>query len=225
MNYIGHGIYTYKEASHLTGVSVIKLRRWVEGYRRNDSDNIILPLFNSDYQKINSKQVLSFLDIIEILFIKAFHEYRISIQTIRVAVNRASKLLKSEHPFAMKKFYTDGKTIIARIAKESGSTELIDLLKKQYQFVEIVLPTLYECIDFNHYEIAEKWWPNGKNAGVVVDPSRNFGKPIINDINISTQLIFDLYESGHSIEDIMDWYNIDYKYIKIALNFEKGMIA
>lgn len=225
MNYIGHGIYTYKEASHLTGISVAQLRRWIEGYKRNKADNVVLPLVNSDYPKIDSKQVMSFLDIIEILFIKAFHEYGLSFQTIRMAVNRASKLLESEHPFAMKKFYTDGKTILARIAKESDSPELIDLIKKQFQLDDIVLPTLYECIDFDHYEIAERWWPNGRDAGVVIDPNRNFGKPIINDINVSTQLIVDLHNSGHSVEDIIDWYDIDQKYIEIALKFEKEIPA
>ena len=48
------------------------------------------------------------------------------------------------------------KTILARIAKESYSPELIDLLKKQFQLDDIVLPTLYECIDFDHYEITWK---------------------------------------------------------------------
>ena len=225
MNYIGNGLYTYKDVSHLTGLSVFKIRRWSEGYTRTDSRNEIQPVFDSDYDKIDSKKVLSFLDIIEILFIKAFHQYGISIQTIRVAIESASKLLNSEHPFAMKKIYTDGKTIIAKIAKESDSIELIDLLKKQYQFADIILPTLYECIDFNHYEIAEKWWPLGRDSGVVIDPARSFGKPIIDDINISTELIMDLYNSDHSKEDISDWYDIDLRYIQMAINFEKRLVA
>ena len=225
MNYIGNGLYTYKDVSHLTGLSVFKIRRWSEGYKRSDSNNEIQPVFDSDYDKIDSKKVLSFLDIIEILFIKAFHQYGISIQTIRVAIESASKLLNSEHPFAMKKIYTDGKTIIAKIAKESDSIELIDLLKKQYQFADIILPTLYECIDFNHYEIAEKWWPLGRDSGVVIDPARSFGKPIIDDINISTELIMDLYNSDHSKEDISNWYDIDLKYIEMAVDFEKRLVA
>ncbi len=225
MNYIGNGLYTYKEVSHLTGLSLIKIRRWSEGYKRSDSNNEIQPVFDSDYDKIDSKKVLSFLDIIEILFIKAFHQYGISIQTIRVAIESASRLLNSEHPFAMKKIYTDGKTIIAKIAKESDSIELIDLLKKQYQFAEIILPTLYECIDFNNYEIAEKWWPLGKDSGIVIDPSRNFGKPIIDDINVSTEMIMDLYNSGHTKKDISDWYDIDLKYIDMAIDFEMRLVA
>ena len=225
MDYIGHGIYTYKEASHLTGISNNTLRRWIEGYSVKKSQSKIPPVFSGDYNKIDSTQILSFLDIIEVLFIKSFHGYGIGLQTIRIAIRQASKLLDSRHPFAMRKFYTDGHTILAKIVQNTNSVDLLDLIKKQYQLVDIVLPTLYECIDFNNYDIAEKWWPLGKDFGIVVDPERNFGKPIIDDINIGTQLIMDLYSSGHSKEDIVDWYDIDLKYVNMALQFEKRLAA
>lgn len=225
MNYIGNGIYTYKEASELTNLSTGSLRRWVEGYERSNSKTAVTPMLHSDYHKIESKQVISFLDLIEILFIKAFHDYGISLQSIRFAVQRASKLLKSEHPFAMKKFYTDGKTIMAKITRDAESLDLVDLIKMQYQIVDFILPNLYECIDFDNFDFAERWWPKGKKSGIVVDPGRNFGHPIIDEINISTNLIQELFDSGHSIEDIMEWYDIDLKYIKMALDFQKRNIA
>lgn len=225
MKYIGNGIYTYKEASQLTNLSTGALRRWVEGYKHSNSNSKVTPMLNSDYQKIESKQVISFLDLIEIIFIKAFHDYGISLQSIRFAVKRASKLLNSDHPFAMKKFYTDGKTIMAIITKDAKSQDLIDLIKKQYQIVDFILPGLYECIDFDNFDFAEKWWPKGKKSGIVVDPGRNFGHPIIDEVNISTSLIQELYDSGHSVDDIMEWYDIEPKYINMALNFQKRNIA
>ena len=220
MNYIGNGLYTYTEVSHLTGITVSRIRRWSEGYTRSDSKNEIEAVFETDYRKIESKKVLSFLDVIEILFIEAFNKYGIPIQTIRKAIERASLLLGSDHPFAMKKIYTDGKSILAHIAKESQAEELIDLIKKQYQFSDIILPTLYECLDFSNYEIAEKWWPFGKDSGIVVDPQRNFGKPIIDDLNVSIETIVDLVKSKHTIEEIVDWYEIDKKYVEMALEGE-----
>lgn len=125
----------------------------------------------------------------------------------------------------MKKIYTDGKSILAHIARESDTQELIDLIWKQYQFTEIVLPTLYECIDFNHYEVAERWWPLGREKGVVVDPARNFGKPIIDRINISVDLILDLYRSGHGVEAISDWYEIDKEHVELAISFNERLSA
>lgn len=225
MNYLGNGIYSYGEASIITGVTYNTLRRWIEGYRRTDSGNPISPIFESDYQKIDDKKALSFMDVIEILFIKSFHSYGLSVQLIRKAVDRAALLLSSQHPFAIKKFYTDGKTILARIAKESEMPELIDLIKKQYQFDEIVLPELYECIDFGKYDIAERYWPEGKNKNIVIDPKINFGKPTIYGSNIPIQTLTDLYKSGQTRQDLAEWYDIDIKDVELAIYFENKNVA
>jgi uncharacterized protein (DUF433 family)/DNA-binding transcriptional MerR regulator len=225
VEYIGNGIYTYSEASKITGINAGTLRRWLEGYNSPNSDKVISPIFRSDYKKVHSKKVLSFLDLIEILFIKSFRKHGLSMPLIRKAVNRASKLLSSSHPFAMKKFYTDGKTILARIAKESHMPELIDLITNQYQFDPIVFPELYECIDFNDYEIAERWWPEGKDNYIMVDPNINFGKPSISSANIPTNTIYELYTAGHSIDELADWYDVSFKDIESAIGYENKEAA
>lgn len=225
MNYIGKGIYTYTEASLITGVKSYTLRRWIEGYSRNKTNQKISPIFPSDFDKIEAKKALSFMDVIEILFIKAFHGYGLSLQTIREAVERASLLLATNHPFAIKKFYTDGNTILARIAKESDLPQLIDLIKKQYQFDEIVLPELYECIDFDKYDIAERYWPEGKGKNIIIDPKINLGNPSLFGSNVPIKTINDLYNSGQTITELSEWYDIDKKDIEIAINFENKNVA
>jgi len=167
---------------------------------------------------------VSFLDLVELLFINAFHSRKVSLQSIRIAVNRASLLLKTDHPFAMKKFYTDGKTILAEITRGNGSN-LVDLIKQQYQISEIVLPSLYNCIDFRTYEVAQRYWPLGKERGIVIDPSRNFGKPILNELNVSINTISDLLQNGHSEDEISEWYEIPPKYIELTKEYELRMSA
>lgn len=227
MEYIGKGIYTINDAQKLTGISKYKISRWTNGYTyKKNSINIAVPsVYNNDYDEIESHKAISFLDLIEILFINSFEKYKISLQSIRKAATYASKILKTKHPFAKKAFYTDGKTILARIADENNDPELLDLLKKQYQIDSIIMPHLYKCIDFNKYELAEKWWPLGKENGIVVDPSRNFGKPIINNYNIRIETIIDLYKAGHSIDEIAEWYEIDKSSINSALHFNSNKCA
>jgi uncharacterized protein (DUF433 family)/DNA-binding transcriptional MerR regulator len=227
VEYLGHGIYTYKEASLITGVRVQTIRRWIEGYKNSNSKRTEQkpPLFPSDYSKIGEVKALSFMDIIEILFIKAFQKYGLSTQRIRKAVERASVLLSSPHPFAEKVFYTDGKTILARIAEESDMPDLIDLINKQYQFDPIVLPELYKCIDFNDYDIAERYWPEGRNVDIVIDPKINFGKPSIFGPNIPIYTLYDLYKKGQSIEELAGWYDVDEKVVASALKYEDKKVA
>ncbi len=160
------------------------------------------------------------MDLIEILFIKSFKKYGLSVQLIRIAIERASKLLSTSHPFAVKIFYTDGKTILARIASDSEMPDLIDLLKKQYQFDSIVLPELYECIDFNSYDVAERFWPEGKNNNIVIDPKINFGKPSIYGPNIPVLTLFQLVKSGQTLKELSEWYDIDEEKIRKAIEYE-----
>jgi uncharacterized protein (DUF433 family)/DNA-binding transcriptional MerR regulator len=225
MDYIGNGIYTYKEAAEITGINPNTIRRWIEGYQRTDSNSPISPIFQSDYAKIESKKALSFMDVIEILFIKSFQKYGLSIQLIRKAVEKASLILSSQHPFAMKKFYTDGKTILARIARESEIPELVDLIRRQYQFDTIVLPGLYECIDFNRYEIAERYWPQGKKSNIFIDPNINFGKPSLLGSDVPVNTILDFFTQGQSKIEIANWYDISIRDVELAISFGKRNAA
>jgi uncharacterized protein (DUF433 family) len=51
------------------------------------------------------------------------------------------------------------------------------------------------------------------------------GQPILNKYNIRTELIYDLYKTEHSINEIGDWYELDKIAIEAAIDFEKGMVA
>jgi uncharacterized protein (DUF433 family)/DNA-binding transcriptional MerR regulator len=227
MNYFGKGIYTVSTASKILKINPQKIRRWINGYtyQKNMEQHSSKPLVKTDFKYDQNDVIISFLDLLELLFINTFIQYGVNIRKIRQAVLFASKTLNTSHPFAIKKIYTDGKSIFARMAKEENDTSLINLINRQFQLDKIVEPTLFECIDFNKYDQAEKWWPMGKGKNIVLDPARNFGQPILNSYNIRTELIFDLYKSNHSIEEIREWYEVDNDSIRSAIDFEKGFVA
>jgi uncharacterized protein (DUF433 family)/DNA-binding transcriptional MerR regulator len=227
MEYLGKGIYTIKEASKILKINPQKMRRWIKGYTyyKDTNEYTSLPLFHTEFKYDSADVVISFLDLAELLFINTFLECGVSIHTIRKAALAASELLQISHPFAIKKIYTDGKSIFAKIAEEDKDTSLIDLINKQFQLDKIVEPLLYERIDFNTYDHAERWWPLGRENNIVVDPSRNLGQPILNNYNIRTELIYELYTNNHSIDEISEWYEIDTNSIHNAIDFEQGLVA
>ncbi|MDR0512965.1 MAG: DUF433 domain-containing protein [Treponema sp.] len=226
MRYIGKGIYTVPAASKILGMDAKRIRRWISGYvyHRNTERHLVKPLIKTEFG-FDDDVIISFLDLMELLFIKNFIHRGVRIQKIRKAAAAASDLLKTPHPFALRKIFTDGKEIFAKIAKEDNDTSLLDLGNKQFQFEEILEPLLYECIDFDNYDLAEKWWPNGKNGGIVLDPARNMGQPIIDNHNVRTELIYELYRAKHSIDEISDWYELDKIAIEAAIGFEQGLVA
>jgi uncharacterized protein (DUF433 family) len=227
MEFIGKGIYTISDIHTITNISLSKITRWVNGYTyyRKGKRRDIPPVYKKDFDTVNAKRIASFLDLIELLFISSFEKYGFSLQNIRKAADGAAKLLNTTHPFAKKCFFTDGRTILIKIAEKDNIPELLDLLKGQYQMEPIVNQFLFECLDFDKYDLAEKWWPLGKASRIVVDPKRNFGKPIINDKNIRIDTIYDLYHRNKSVDEIAEWYEIDTKTINEAVQFYKRNIA
>jgi uncharacterized protein (DUF433 family) len=185
----------------------------------------LTPLFKTEFEYDSNDVVISFLDLVELLFISNFINNGISIQKIRKAAISASKFLNTTHPFAVRKMYTDGKSIFAEIAQRENDTSLLDLINKQYEFKKLIEQTLYKCIDFDRCDCAEKWWPLGKNENIVLDPSRNMGQPILNKYNIKTELIYELYKTNHSINEISDWYELDINAIEAAIGHEKDLAA
>jgi len=227
MTYLGKGIYTLPSASRIIKIDSQKMRRWVNGYtRQRDAEpHYSEPLIKPEFKHVPDNAVLSFLDLMELLFIKNFVQHGISIQKIRKAAASAAALLNTSHPFAVRKMYTDGKGIFARYAEENKDPLLLDLIHRQFQFDEVIAPLLYENIDFDVYDCARKWWPDGKNSGVVLDPQRNFGRPILDRHNVRTELIYELYKTNHSLDEISDWYELGKDEIEVAIGFEKGLAA
>lgn len=227
MVYLGKGIYTLPTAAKILKINPKKVRRWINGYtyNKNEVNRFVEPLVETEFKNDSNNVIISFLDLMELRLINAFIKYGLSIQKIRKAAITASRLLNTDHPFAIQKMFTDGKSIFAKIAQEENDTSLLDLIDKQYQFEEIIESVLYERIDFNAEDLAERWWPLGRDKDIVLDPSRNMGQPILDKYNIRTGLIYDLYKTKHSINEISDWYELDRNSIESAINFESEFAA
>jgi uncharacterized protein (DUF433 family) len=67
--------------------------------------------------------------------------------------------------------------------------------------------------------MAERFFPLGKDHEVVVDPKKQFGKPILKGTRISTDTIYYLHLGGESIEAIGMLYNLSEKTVKDAILF------
>lgn len=221
--YLGQGIYSISEAAVLSGVTASKISRWVRGYSytRHAMDARSAAVFERDFEEISGKTALSFLDLVEVQFVDWFRSHGVSWKSIRIAADRASQLLKSTRPFAMRQFFTDGKTIFARITKSYEYSDLIDLVRRQYEINEILSPLLYARLDFNDADTANRWWPMGRDRGVVVDPQLSFGKPVVERFGIPTRVIAESYRTIGSEGEVADWFEIDIKAVRDALDFEQ----
>jgi hypothetical protein len=118
---------------------------------------------------------LSFRDLIELRFVKAFREFGLSLFTIRECFERAVEAVKDQRPFSTQRFRTDGKTIFLEITHDVREGELLDLKRRQGAFHRVVAPSLHD-LEFDA-NIVARWFPLGMSRRtIVVDPARSVGR-------------------------------------------------
>jgi uncharacterized protein (DUF433 family) len=124
----------------------------------------------------------------------------------------------------MKRFETDGRSVIARISKDDGEERLVDLARRQTLFDSVFSPLLINL----EYDIgtgdASRWWPLGKSKPIVLDPERAFGAAIVLPSTVPARSLAGAHGAGESYERISNWFGVTKKEIQAAVEFEK-MIA
>ncbi len=179
---IGRGIYTVPEASRLTGVPTAGIRRWLRGYAYpvTAGRKVARPVVLHDYPLIDSELALSFLDLIEVRIVNSLRLRGFSWKVIRLAEQHAREVFQTDHPFATRKFRTDGRTIFADLRKTCGERPLLELSQNPFTFRAVVQPKLKD-LEFDSKGQASLWRPMGPQHRVLLDPKRSFGQPIVSE--------------------------------------------
>ena len=80
----------------------------------------------------------------------------------------------------------------------------------------------FERVDFEG-DIAVRYWPDGRDAYIVVDPRRQFGTPIIEGTRLSTEVLFGTNAAGDSAEWLAHAYGLDLVQVEAAIRFEQRL--
>lgn len=227
MQLTGIGLYTIPEAARLAGVRPVELRRWLRGYNsgKGDATRYHPPLWTSELSDA-AIDAVSFHDLLEVRFVKAFRNLGISLQGIRIAAANAREILSSPYPFLCKHFRTDGKTIFAEAMSESGELDLLDLRRRQYVFAGVVEPSLYAGIEFGADERAARWYPLERSKAVVLDPNLAFGKPVVTDVALRTDILYQAWlAEGKDKRRVARLYEVPTTAIEAAIRFELRQAA
>jgi len=223
---LGKGLYSPSEAARWVGITPSRARRWIRGYsyeylttvgkKRGHSN----PVIRSDVPSFHDQMALSFLELIELLVVRAFLDRGVSMRTIRLGAKWAAKFLGVSHPFASHVFKTDGRSIFMDIDGDFASKkQLLEVSRMQYAFPE-VLDEYLEKVEFDlSTSFAVRWWPLGKDKPIVLDPDVVFGLPTIAGTRIPVQAVCDARRAGETKKDICFWYDLDLKQVKYAIAF------
>lgn len=213
---LGKGVYTPKEAARLIGTTAQQVLRWTRGSGPN------APLWHAHYQSLDPDITeISFLDLIEVRVVEALRRASISLQAIRFAISFAEAKYGIDRPLASQSFKTDGIEILMEAIEKDG--ELISLSKKspgQKVFRDLISQSLND-LEYDG-ELAARWRPR-RFSSVVIDPSRHFGDPILDEYGVSTSAISQELKVFKNLAYLSKIYEIPPSEIGACISFERNL--
>jgi len=217
--------FSLESSPSLNGMTHRTLARWLRGYDFDIDGEVRYspPLWQLDYANDEVLE-LSFRDLMELKFVKAFRDIGLSLPTIRQCLLRAVDIVGDARPFSTQKFRSDGKTIFLDITSTIDEGQLVDLRKRQNVFRSFVAPTFHN-IEFDATTVV-RWFPLGLgHKSIVVDPSRAFGHPILMDSGIRSEVIANAVAVEGSAERVAKLYEVKLQSVQEAVLFEQKLAA
>ena len=221
----GVGVYSFPEAARLVGTSTQTVSRWLLGYRfptRRGSGGRSGPIFSPQLAQIEGYRAIGFLDLVELLFVKAFREEGVTLQKIRRAAREAGRRWKTNHPFCLRRFATDGRTIFSSVVDDLGEEALLELIKSQLAFKTVLEPYLRQ-LEYGDQYLVKRWWPLGNRKPVCVDPNICFGRPVVLPVPIPTDIIYESVRAEQTPEEVAKWYGLPLGSVRAAIEFESEL--
>jgi uncharacterized protein (DUF433 family) len=198
------------------------LRSWIEGrsYRTKIGQQNFKPLIQRPDPTLPQ---LSFTNLVEAHVLRIIREeHQVKVDKVRKALDYMSQQFDTDHPLVMKRFQSDGVDLFV-----DQVDRLVNVSRSGQLAMREALTSLLTRIEWDANGLATRFFPITKlvpgpesDKIIFLDPSIRFGKPVIADKGIPTDIIAELYNAGDSIEDIADEYDCTPLQIKTAIQFE-----
>lgn len=212
-------LYTKSEIGKLSQAGARTVSRWYEGYTVNRGGKTIeYPAWMC--QPKNG--MYSFVDLIELWFVKRFQEHGVPLHRIRFVYQLMSERLKTIHPFLRKNSWTVvSRTILAADLAGDPDARVNYEVGSGQGFLEQIVLEFGDKVEFDQDDFVSRWFPFGKGGLVEVDPSVCFGYPVVSGTRIPTKSVAGLWKSeGKDFCGTAKAYGISEDQVRAAVKLE-----
>ena len=216
---IGGGIYSVPDIAHILRMPVKKVNRWITDYW----DKEFSKNFGSSYSwQIGKSKTVNFHTLVELCISFQLSEADLPTKSIIEAHKTVGEIFNTPYPFAsneiISNIHTEGKKIYFKDLKQ-GIIFTLDLKRQlNLSFIQF----FFKKLEFNEHSIANKLWPLGKDKHIIIDPSHQFGQPVIQNTNIYPETVYSMFIAGEPINFIAELYSITEQDISDAIEFCKA---
>lgn len=214
---LGKGVYTLPDVARLLKLPYQKVHRWVNTYW----DGELGQLFEQRYSwETNGSKAVSFHTLIELYVMMLLTESGVPARQILNAHQELAKVYTTPFPFARKSIISNisigQKKIYFHL---NGDTLCLNGTKQlELDFIHEFITRL----EFGDDDVANRFWPMGKNNAILVDPKRRFGQPVIGKSNISPDAINSHFKANDPPAYIAAIFGLSEKEVNDAIAFCKA---
>lgn len=210
--------YTISQAAKIAGTHPINVHRWLYGVEYRSGK--MKPVFGEREET----PTLSFIELAEIIVVVRFRQKPVKLEELRQAYSYAKEQLGIEYPFAHIKLKTDGVNVLAVFEKDHPKASLLALNKRgQFTLPQQVINAL-ELFDYEG-EFAARWYPEGKNVPIVIDPRYSAGRPSIPARRLPISLLYNRWKAGENIRYIASDYALPKDIVEEALRYAENYVV
>ena len=205
-----HGIYSYREASRLLGVTSQRVSRWEDGYQfqrkydRGESAPVL--------QTVRHQGVLSFPELWELMFVKEYIALGVSLTQVRATAEVLAKQV-GQYPFSTSKIMVQGRQLLVHTSE--GLLKRPDVGQLVADFAE----DLAEHVDLRQDRVGRYSVPEFDKI-IYLDQERRGGEPVATERAIPTRMIFDLWEKERDIRSVGEYFELTDGEVSAAVRYE-----
>jgi len=162
--------------------------------------------------------VVSFVDLIQLMAVRSIRvDHETSLQKIRQTASKAEEM-GIHYPLARNiRIYRLGETIVLGMP-DGTYIEASGVYAKHYLMEPVILPYL-DDVTFNEEGIVKDYRPKSA-VGVVLDPCRQWGAPVVDRCNYTVETLVNSVRAEGSIEAAAEMCGVSVDDVKVALRFE-----
>jgi len=159
--------------------------------------------------------------MVEARLLSEFRDRRVPIQRLRPAIEQLRREFGS-YPLAQARPFleVDGREMVRIVQDQVGleRTLMLVVVRNGQTVLSAETERFRSLVDYDSNAVAGRLRPVERTPGVVMDPTRAFGQPVVRSVR--TDVLAEDYRAGATREELADLYELAPGQVDEALRFE-----
>jgi uncharacterized protein (DUF433 family) len=221
--------YPVSEAARILNLPVATVKSWCFGQKYRSASGS-RKLFKPVIRPADVRgKLLSFANLCELHVLSVIRRHhKVSLPKVRGSMDYLRKKLDVDRPLINKQFHTNGIDLFVEHA-----TQLLNVSREGQEALRGDFEQALARIERDNQGAPVRLFPFSRTSAlgsmqpksIVIDPRLSFGRPVLAQVAIPTEVIVDRFRAGDSLAEMAKDYGVDEKEIEEALRFEQRLAA